>query len=291
MKYLTLAVFILLCSHGVVFAQIKTEVQDETESDSLDLLDDRLDSLDELILRKPYLQIGGSYASQVVYNGRTEGITQYAIMPAATWHIGKGWLINYNGTVWSAAKPSYTYTSVGAAKALKIGDFDAQIGYNRLFFNDSIPLKKADYTHEIEANASYALGNFSFDAYFLRLGGKSTGNYMAPSVSWATSNRFGNKRQYKWHVGPSISAEFGNDEVSQIIRKGKLRAKTLLPRAAKKTIFGLLNYQLSAVAGLKTTTTDIELAYIYNLPKNATFPNTNTAFGYFEIEVTKRFGW
>ena len=200
-------------------------------------------------------------------------------------------MLNYNGTAWSAAQPSYTYTGIGAAKTFTLGDFDAQIGYNRLFFNDGIPLAKADFTHEIEVSSSYSVGDFSLDAYFLRLGGNTAGNFVAPSVSWATKHRFGDKRQYKWYIGPQISAELGDDVTSQIIRKGKPNGKPLPLLVVTKTVFGLLNYQLSARAGLKATNTEVEESYIYNSPKNTTLPNTNTAFGYFEIEVKKRFGW
>ena len=278
--------FTLLFFNKTLVAQTLPNHESE---DAIDLLDDRLDSLDALALQKPYIQISGNYVSQVAYNGRTEGVTQFGVSPSATWHIGKGFLLNYNGTIWSAAKPSaYTYTSVGAAKVFKIGDFETQIGYNRLFFNDTVPARRADFNQEIEVTAHYSVGDFSFDAYFLRLGGRTIGHYMAPSVSWEKSGRFGSKRQYRWSIAPTVSVELGDDAVSQIIQTGKRKA--LIPRIKKKT-FGLLNYPMSLVASLKTQTTEVSVGYVYNLPQNVALPNISTAIGYFEIEIKKRFGW
>ena len=248
--------------------------------------DEQLDSLGEILLLKPYLQIGVHYFSQVAYNGRTEGIKQYGIQPELTLHIGKNWTLNYEGSIWSASSPTYALTSIGLAKAFKTKDFDGQIGYNRLFFNDGIALKRAEYTLSVEATLGYALNDFSFEVYGLELFGKSSGTFIEPSIGWETSGRFGENRQYKWHVRPKINADFGNDAVSQIIKKRKVVVQN-----NSKKVFGLLNYQLSAILAIQTATTDFEFTFDYNLPQNTTLPNSNKTFSFIEIEIIKRFSW
>ena len=283
MKNIFLSLFLL--ASVPLSAQYKTVEKSSTVSESPDDLDAQLDAQDSLALARPYIEIGGNYVSLVAYNGRTEGVNQYGISPSVQAHLGKGWLLGYEGAIWSASSPPYAFSSVGVSKSFNLGDAEASLGYSRWFFKDGTSSASAEYRNDIDFGLTKTWGDFSIGGTASLLFGTQRALFIEPTISWEKSGRLGVSRQLKWSVNPTILADFGNDVVTQLARTRPNRPA----KGTTKTVFGLLTYTFSLPASLSFHRSELSLIYYYYVPKNVTEPNTTTPFSVFELGFKQRF--
>ena len=268
-------------------AQYKTTEKANTTHEAADNLDEQLDTQDSLALTRPYIEIGGSYVSLVAYNGRTEGVNQYGISPAVQVHLGKGWLIGYEGAIWSASSPPYAFSSLGVSKSFNLGNAEAYLGYSRWFFHDGTSSGRAEFSNDIDFGLTKTIGDFSIGGTASFLFGTQRALFLEPTVGWEKSGRLGNSRQLKWAINPTILADFGNDVVTQLARTRPNRPA----RGTTKTVFGLLTYAFSLPVSLSFHGSELTMTYYYYIPKNVAEPNTTTPFSVFELGFKQRFGF
>jgi hypothetical protein len=275
-------IFIFLCLNSLLYAQTKSIKMDES-----DMLYAQRDSLDSLALARPYLQVGASYISKVAYNGRTEGINQYGISPAASFHFGKGWAIDYEGGIFSASSPKYNFSSVGLSKTFELGAAEIALGFSRWFFNYGSSTDRSDYTGELDFSINWSVGDFTIGSSNALLLGKQRALFLEPIIGWETSGRFGNNLGFKWAISPSAAIDFGSDVTTRVVRLRPNRPGRLV----SKPFFGILNYDISLPISLAIKGSELSLAYHFYVPQNVETPNTSTPFGVFEIGFNQRFGF
>jgi hypothetical protein len=273
---------IVLFTNSLLSAQTKSIKMDES-----DIRYAQLDSLDSLALARPYLQVGASYVSKVAYNGRTEGINQYGISPAASIHFGKGWAVDYEGGIFSASSPKYNYSSVGLSKTFELGSAEIALGFSRWFFNYGSSTDRSDYTGELDFSINWSVGDFTIGSSNALLLGKQRALFLEPIIGWETSGRFGKNQTWRWAFSPTAAVDFGNDVVTQLVK--------VRPRGPGKLVtkpfFGILNYDVSVPISLGFHGSELTLAYHFYVPKNVETPNSSTPFGVFEIGFNQRFGF
>ena len=285
MKNIFFSVFLLVSAP--LFAQYKTMEKANTAYENTDDLDGKLDTQDSVALTRPYLEIGGNYVSLVAYNGRTEGVNQYGISPYLQGHLGRGWILAYEGAIWSASSPSYAFSSLGVSKNFNLGDAEASLGYSRWFFHDGTSSSRAEFSNDIDVSFSKSLGDFSIGGNASFLFGTQRALFLEPTIGWEKSGRLGNSRQLKWALNPTILADFGNDVVTRLVRARPNRPA----KGVSKTIFGLLTYAFSLPISVSFYGSELSMTYHYYIPKNATEPNVTTPFSVFELGFKQRFGF
>jgi hypothetical protein len=255
--------------------------------DTTEVQDARLDSLELLAQKRPYVEINGNYVSQVVYNGRTEGVTQYGLSPTITVHLVKGWSLSYSGELWSAAQPQYAFSSVGVNKDFEIGQSGSgAIGYSRWFSHVTDVAQKSDYTGSIDGDIHWEVGDFRLGSAASVLLGSSRALFIEPSIGYETSGRFGKDRLFKWLINPSATVDYGNDVPTRLVKKASRRPV----KSNGKTAFGLLNYDVAGLATLSYKRTAVSFTYHLNIPKNTIAPNPISSFSYFEVALNQWFG-
>ena len=276
-KWILGIVLLTVLNQGFAQNTIDTDVQDA-----------ELDRLDSLAQTHPYVEINGNYVSKVVYNGRTEGVTQYGLSPTITAHLVKGWSLSYAGEWWSAGQPQYAFSSVGVNKDFDMGKSGSgAIGYSRWFSHTSDVTQKSDYTGSIDADMHWEVGSFKMGSSASVLLGSSRALFLEPYMGYETSGRFGKDRLFKWLINPSVLVDFGNDVPTRLVKK-------VIRRPAKgngKTVFGLLNYDVALLATLSYKRTAVSMTYHLNIPKNTLAPNPITPFSYFELSINQWFGF
>ena len=60
-----------------------------------------------------YLSFGTSYDSKVVYQGRTDGISQFGLSPSLSFQHKSGFNASVSGDIWSAEPKPYARTTIG----------------------------------------------------------------------------------------------------------------------------------------------------------------------------------
>lgn len=280
MKNTFLMVFTLIYS----FLSAQTKSIDETDET---IIYEQLDSLDSLILARPYCQIGVSYDSKLAYNGRTEGVEQYSIAPSASVHFGKGWLLEYEGGIWSASTPQYAFSSVGLSKTFDVGSAEMTLGYSRWFFNYGTSTDRSDYNGEIDIALNWSLGDFTIGSSNSLLFGNGRALFLQPAISWETSNRFGKNGAFKWSFNPSLAVDIGNDVSTRIVKLRPNRPG----KTVGKTIFAVLNYGIILPISLSFGGSELSLAYHFYAPKNIETPNSSSPFGVFAVGFNHRFSF
>ena len=285
MKNIFLSVFLLAAAP--LFAQYKTVEKTNKVTEPADDLDEQLDKQDSLALTRPYVEIGASYVSLVAFNGRTEGVNQYGISPSVKGHLGKGWMLAYEGAIWSASSPTYAFSSIGVSKSFNLGDAEASLGYNRWFFHESTSSTRAEYSNDIDFSLNKSLGDFSIGGDASLLFGTQRALFIEPTIGWEKSGRLGNSRQLKWAINPTILADFGNDVVTRL---GKVRPNRPA-RATSKSVFGILTYAFSLPVSVAFHGSELTMTYHYYIPENAAVPNLTTPFSVFEVGFKQRFGF
>jgi hypothetical protein len=254
-------------------------------SEQIQVIDDRLDSLDLIAQSSPRLEIGGNYVSLVSYNGRTEGIEQYGLSPSVTAHFGKGWSLSYEGAVWSAANPKYAFSSIGLAKKFEVGEsFEGSIGYSRWLFHTNKAATNGDFGNIIDLETNWNIGDFTFGNTSSVLFGTSRALFLQPSLTYEWSGRFGKARSFKWSLKPSVTGDYGNDVPT------KLGGRALV-RAARKSSFKVLNYDAALAGSLAYKKTDFSITYHYDVPVNTVAPNPVNPFSYWEVSFIQTFGF
>jgi hypothetical protein len=273
-----------LLIHSLLNAQTKSnEIADKDDE-----LYEQLDNQDSLILARPYFQIGGSYVSKVAYNGRTEGVNQYGISPMARIHLGKNWMVDYEGGFFSASSPQYSFSSVGLSKTFDVGSAEIALGYSRWFFNyTKNATDRSDYTGELDFSINWSVGDFTIGSSNALLTGKQRALFLEPIIGWETSGRFGNNLALKWAFSPTAAIDFGSDVTTRVVKLRPNRPGRLVSRP----FFGVLNYDISLPISLAFKGSELTFAYHFYVPKNVEFPNTATPFGVFEVSFNQRFGF
>ncbi len=275
-KYGHLILF-LLCINLSAKAQIAVNTQVE---------DERLDSLETAALERPHIEISGTYVSLVAFNGRTEGVNQYGISPSMAVHLGKGFSINYEGSIWSANNPAYAFTSLSISKTFALGKTgEVEIAYSRWFPNTTNTNQRSDFNNALDLDTHWEIGNFTIGNYTSVLFNKKRALFFEPSIKYEIGSRFGKKRLSKWTITPSLIADLGNDVLTRVVRRNALRPI----RANRKTTFGLLDFDASVRAMLSHKRIDFSVVYHYIVPKNTLLPNPTHPFSVWELSLSQFF--
>jgi hypothetical protein len=279
---------VLFISCLLIHSQLNAQTKSSATTDNGDELYEQRDTEDSLSLARPYLQIGGSYVSKVAYNGRTEGVNQYGISPTARIHFGKGWALDYEGGIFSASVPQYSFSSVGLSKTFDVGSAEIGLGFSRWFFNyANNATDRSEYTGELDFSINWSVDDFTIGSSNALLVGKQRALFLEPTIGWETSGRFGNNLAFKWAFSPTAAIDFGSDVTTRVV---KLRPNKP-GRLVSKPFFGVLNYDISLPISLAFKGSELTLGYHFYVPKNVELPNTTTPFGVFEVGFNQRFGF
>jgi hypothetical protein len=125
-----------------------------------------------------YISAGVSYNSQVVYQGRTDDISQFSVAPNLRFQHKSGFFAGYSGDIWSKETNPYSRTTLGLGYEFDISeDWSLGMKYDHWTLHNGTTKEKNALTNNVSLDLSYAPSTWIFSAM--------------PSISAGTIKAFG----------------------------------------------------------------------------------------------------
>lgn len=262
--------------------QSASEIFNEVDSlltlqDSLyifNLLDSMLSSEAE-VTESSQMAFRLAYNSNIVSTGRTIGIDKFGLAAGASYFHKSGLYADVSGYWSTEYDPDYYLTIASAGYMITpIKRWSILAEYNRFIYTETGPDVVVPYTNNIGLTNFF---NFKplvlrFDYYFYF--GEKNAHRIMPGLGLNLEKR-------KWHkidrvlFFPTFNVLFGTEVITEYIpytttRIGVLyRIRNNLPLyyTTEKTVFGDMNYSLSAPISITMKNWNFLISYTYNIPK------------------------
>jgi hypothetical protein len=247
--------------------------------DSLNLITNKIDSLEEVDDNSHKLILGFDYMSKVAFWGRNFGINQFGLMPTVMYTHPKGFYAFYTGYYWSGEQNKYAKTDLGIGYEKYVTDrWYVSAEYSRWFFyNGNIASRKA-LTNFIEFDTYY-----DFD--FITVGGSYY--YMFGIQESHIFNIEVSKDFTLYHLLGADKIIISPSVVATAAANTKIPANPSLFSLAKyqENPSGIINYEFTLPIEYKIIgLCDLSAAYHFAIPQNAAPQFPLKPFSYFIIE-------
>jgi len=242
----------------------KQESRLDSLVDAIFFEDDELSTLlnEEKVFH--FLYFSSESSNKVFYAGREVGTDQYTVSGQVSYFNSKGIYFGVSGAWYSQLEPAYgtTLVTVGYSKSLKkFKNLSFRTSYNRYIYNNADTEYEPAYTGSLSIGATLKsswIGS-RLDFSFLM------GNEFATNVSWSIYSKiklYQFSRFNKIQFVPQFSIFFGVEAVEY---ESLLRNRML---TFTENSFGFMNAQVTLPIRVSYNNFDVELGYIYNMPRS-----------------------
>lgn len=272
-----------------------------TLQDSLyifNLIDSML-SVDPEIKETSQMAVRLAYNSNITSTGRTIGIDKFGLSAGASYFHKSGFYADVSGYWSKEYDPDYYLTIASAGYMISpIKRWSLLAEYSRFIYTDTGPDVVTPYSHNI------GMTNFiNFKPIVLRLDyyfyfGEKNAHRIMPGLGL-------NLEKINWRgfdrilFYPSANILFGTEVITEYFPYAKTRLGVLyrirnglpLYYTQDKTIFGDMNYSISAPLSVTLKNWNFLISYIYNIPKALPGEELSlTKSGYMSATVTRYIG-
>ncbi|MBN1462493.1 MAG: hypothetical protein JXQ69_08490 [Paludibacteraceae bacterium] len=262
MKKLTVVLILMISCYQLV---AQTDKIDSLLNDLVYNYNDPL-VLPEKAVKYDFFSVGTNYSNKTFYAGREIGDNMYTISGHLFYYNAIGLFVSASGNWLSQISPSYSNTTItgGYSKSIdKKKLFTFRTSYSRFLYNATDTISNYLY------NNNFNIG-FSFRKNWI--GARVSGNLLfgeeyLPNLSTSLYTKFTLIKLGKYnkiYSTPELTAFFSNETFYT----------TDLTNT--KTVFGLLNTQLTVPLIISISDFDVEFSYSLNLPftqeENVTYP-------------------
>ncbi len=286
------AVGLILFSFVLLSFQAKaqrTDIMNKERVAQVDsLLNDVLfgdDDLLDLLLEEDtfqFLYISTNWSNRTYYAGRENGSYQSNLSGQIYYMHSNGFYTGISGSWYSQLEPNYrsTILSIGYGKSLKKHSyFRYRFSADYFIFHVNDPEFDPIYNSSLNAGLSLkskTLGT-SIDGSLL------VGQEFGQQFTWNTNAylylaRFGNYNYLR--LEPEVSLFFGSEAAEFLLNEAYFDQTTNEPiDTYYRDVFALLNTQLRLPLSLNWNNFDMQLTYLYNIPRTIgdgePYPNTS----------------
>lgn len=273
---------------------LPVRAQDVLASDALTSADSLsvfllLDSLMQLqTLNADQLSFRLGYNSNVLSTGRTLGIDNFGLAPGVAFYHHSGFYADVTGYWSNDFEPDYYLTTASAGYlGIVSPHFSFMANYDHYFYHTGGVDLYIPYTNAITISPLVDLKNFQVSASYTLYFGKATVHRIMPGFGYLFQKKKWKKID-RISITPMVYALFGNETLielqypatyRELIRR--LRAGLPLYDEIERSVFGVMNYNLSIPISISFKKWNLNLAYNYSIPKaleGETITLTNTSF-------------
>ena len=214
-----------------------------------------------------YLSFGTKYNSKVVYQGRTDGISQYGLSPSLNFKHKSGFNAAVSGDIWSAELKPWARTTFGLGWDFDVSDaLSIGLGYERWVLHDGTAEEMNALVNNFSLDFGYASDSWLFSVSPSIITGTSqaiNANISASKI-FTFPSVFGKNDRILF--SPNFEAVLATDTRFSV--KKKLNGKKA---TTSKTVFRPAAYELTFPIEYKQTGKwSISAAFHYDIPVNAT---------------------
>ena len=231
-----------------------------------------------------YFKIGTSYLSNAVYNGREDSAIVSYLEPSISYYNKSGFNISASAEyLTSGAVHRIDAFILSAGYDFKIMEnWDASLGADRSFYNDSSSNVQGSNTGTIS-------GDMSYDFDIVQLGSSSelmfgASTEFGTSISLSHEFSFGEDTS-AFAFAPTIKANYGTQGFYNQLTRKKIAKKKLLPNTKGSIVtdiiggskaFSVLDYEFSLPITYELKNWALSFTPTYALPVNPVTTKTST---------------
>jgi hypothetical protein len=258
----------------------------DTYRDSLTELTRTL--IDETPVTSIVLSFG--YNSLVAYQGRDNGVSQYAVMPSLGYHHASGLFVSGSASLVSQPTGQWDNGSLSLGYERDLSAcLSIQTSYTHYWYRKDSEEASSNINNSVMGDAALFLAGILLDVN----GNLDFGSSSEISLGMAIGYRISCGSLFSRipaTVEPRFSAFYGQQDGAEIIitqtniAKNKPAVVTTTTTARK--IFGIMDYQIGLPLKLSLGRESITPQFIYDIPLNVIDGSSTAPFGSFSVEMS-----